>query len=141
MGRKKKELSQLDIDASNAIKAGMSYGKYMAMKPKTDAPAPKKKSRVEYRHTCPICGNDFVTYNRKLKKYCSDECRCRAWEIQRRKSNKYPKPRVCATCGKEFMATNWRNQYCSEPCADEAHRQKMRAYIANRRAEEAKSNG
>lgn len=137
MRKKKKELDQLTIDSTNAIKAGLSYGKYMAIKPKTDVPVPKIKSGVEYQHTCEFCGKDFVTYTRQARKFCSDHCREQSYyEIKR----VYPRPQICSICGKEFMAQTFRNKYCSEFCSKVAHGQRVKEYMA-RKAKEAKCNG
>lgn len=133
MGRSKKAMDQLSIDASNALKAGMSYGKYMATKKQTSATVPVQSG---YKHTCPICGNEFVTNTKNARKYCSDECKQNA--VYKRK-RQYPKPRVCDICGKEFMATHWRSRYCSEFCLKVGQSERVKECLA--RKKEAKSNG
>lgn len=128
-------MDQLSIDASNAIKAGMSYGKYMAMKPRTDSP--KKPTRLGRSIACEFCGEQFVNYRNNDRKYCSDDCRNRAC-VKRKKE--YPKPRTCCICGKEFMATTWRSAYCSEFCVRVGRNERVKECLA-RKKEEAKNNG
>ena len=67
----KKKMDKLSRDATDAIKAGMSYGKYMAMK-KPTIEEPVKKG---IRHICQHCGKEFYVPHRKTMKYCSDQCR------------------------------------------------------------------
>ena len=84
---KKKELDQLDIDSSNAIKAGMSYGKYMAMKKPTKITPPEV---VGYRHICQHCGKEFIAKYKGVRKYCSEQCRKAFFKLKKRmeKENK-----------------------------------------------------
>ena len=133
MGRKKKEMDQLSIDASNAIKAGMSYGQYMAMKPKKIEPEIKKKVVAGYIKTCPICGKEFSTHLR-VKKYCSDECKERSYY-----KIKIPENKPCEVCGNEFAVRSSRSRYCCRRCADKAQRQRSKEYQARKR--EAAKNG
>ena len=132
---KKKTMDQLSIDASNALKAGMSYGKYMATKKQTSATVPVQSG---YKHTCPVCGNEFVTYIKNARKYCSDDCKHKA-DYKRKRKRQYPMPRVCDICGKEFMATHWHSRYCSEFCVKVGQSERVKECLA--RKKEAKSNG
>ena len=118
MGRHKKVvMDQLSIDSSNAIKAGMSYGKYMATKkPVTITPQP-----VGYKHTCQCCGKEFVTRYTRVRKYCSDQCR---EQYYRDLEKVGPYLKVCAICGKEFEAEHPRTKYCSSLCASMAKHQR-----------------
>ena len=81
-------MDQLARDAIAAQKAGMSYGKYMAMK---HQPAPavlqkkktgkKKTDAVSERPRCKLCG-ELIPEDSKNRKYCSYECAERAREQQ-----------------------------------------------------------
>lgn len=126
MGRKKK-LDQLTIDSTNAIKAGMSYGYYMALKKHTTAQS-ERKSNPDfdgYKHTCEQCGKEFVIFHKKKRKYCSDQCRKQHYldtkKIQIRK-------KICPICGKEFMPETYRNKYCSEFCSRAGQVDRVREY-------------
>ena len=68
---KAKELDQLSKDAIAAEKAGMSYGKYMAMKEPVVF-KPKNDPAVRYG-VCRCCGERFVMGKRE-KAYCNYEC-------------------------------------------------------------------
>lgn len=139
MSRKKADMDQLTIDSTNAIKEGMSYGKYMATKKPTIPTITTTQSHdfSGYKHTCQFCRKEFVVYDRKVRKFCSDRCRERSYSFRK---ISYPKPKICPICGKEFMAETYRNKYCGEFCARVAQGQKVRQYMA-RKAEEAKCNG
>lgn len=130
---KSKELTQLDIDSSNAIKAGMSYGKYMAIKKSTKT---TPQEVVGYKHICQHCGKEFVSKTRAVRKYCSDQCRERSYYPRKT----YPQTKTCPICGKEFMAETYRNRYCSEFCSKVAHCQNVKEYQA-RKSEEERCNG
>lgn len=67
----KKELDQLTKDSISAQKAGMSYGRYMAMKPQKGY-APKVETEEEWP-VCKVCGKVMVDV-RKGRMYCSPEC-------------------------------------------------------------------
>lgn len=128
----KKQMDQLDIDASNAIKAGMTYGKYMAMKnPTTIVREPEGQ-----KHTCLFCGKVFYVTQKKVRKYCSDQCR----ELSYAHKRKEPALKACPICGKEFVAETYRNKYCGEFCARVAQGQRCKEY-QERKKKEARSNG
>ncbi len=76
-----KKMDKLSQDATNAIKAGMSYGKYMAMK----NPAKITPDVVGYRHICHYCGKEFVTKKKGPRKYCDDKCREDYYYLQKRR--------------------------------------------------------
>lgn len=68
---------------------------------------------------CRFCGTMVPQYpGRKGKKYCSDACRNKWWnvhlsEIKRRSMSEY----ICPACGKPFSAYGKRNRkYCSHEC-------------------------
>lgn len=135
MGRKKK-LDQLDIDSTNAIKVGMSYGKYMALyKPATTTyrGSTTVPEEVGIKHTCQGCGKVFYTQNRKARKFCCSSCRdAFYYKAKRMKEEKYPLEKVCQTCGKTFTADSYRSKYCCEFCSKVGHVKKVKEYQARR---------
>jgi hypothetical protein len=72
----------LTLDAMDAERAGMSYGKYKAMHPNTkdanEARLAAKKREPKppnvYALPCRYCGRIFESPN-KSRRYCSDECK------------------------------------------------------------------
>ena len=71
----------LSLDAIDAEAAGMSYGKYKAMHPKTkDANEARLQKKREpkppklYALPCNYCGRIFESPSRS-RRYCSDECK------------------------------------------------------------------
>lgn len=72
----------LTLDAMDAERAGMTYGKYKAQHPNTkdENEARLKESskrtqpRAHYVFYCRGCGEKFITTNAR-RKYCSDECK------------------------------------------------------------------
>lgn len=118
---KKKELSQLDIDSSNAIKAGMSYGKYMALAKPLIQPL---KEEPASERACPYCGKD-MTYEHAGKKYCSTYCR--QSHYYETKVAKPPVEKVCPICGASFKG-NGRDKYCSKHCAQIACERRTLGY-------------
>lgn len=71
MSKKKKEMDQLTLDCIAARQAGMTYGKYKAMR-YTPTEAPKAK-KDEQEPLCAVCGKVIMDY-RKNKKYCCPRC-------------------------------------------------------------------
>ena len=68
-------MDNLSATALAAKRAGMSYGKYMAMHHKIVEP----KKEPEEMRVCPWCGEKFsMKGKRKDKIYCSDSCCTRA---------------------------------------------------------------
>jgi predicted nucleic acid-binding Zn ribbon protein len=63
-------MDQLTKDSISAQKAGMSYGQYMALKPKK-ACSPKLEIEDDFQY-CAVCGE--AVDGRKGKKYCSPRC-------------------------------------------------------------------
>ena len=73
MGRKKKKpMDKLSQDACAALAHGMSYGKWMAIKPPAVVVHEKPKCVIE--KTCELCGKTFYRKNNIRVKYCSPEC-------------------------------------------------------------------
>lgn len=80
---KKREPDNLAMDAAAALAAGMSYGKYMALRYKpVQKPAPKKEE-PEGDRVCKICGTPFfaIRWNQLC---CCKEC---SYENTRRRAN------------------------------------------------------
>ena len=128
----KKKMDKLSQDVTDAIKAGVSYGKYMAMKePEIEAPAKTGIKRI-----CLHCGKEFFVNHRKRKDYCNDQCRENFYYQKYKKVA--PTVKICPICGKEFMARNMHYKYCGELCKKVAHCERVKACQA-RKAKEAES--
>lgn len=135
MGRHKKvEMDKLSQDSCDALKAGMSYGKYMAMKgsAKVTRPTP---APTGYYHVCQHCGKEFYTDTRQPRKFCSDRCRELSYYVPKIKTAH----RICPICDKEFVTTKGQQKYCGEFCAKVAKSNNLIAYRAIKR--EARANG
>ena len=81
MARQKKP-DKLAQDASAALKAGMSYGKWKALQGYTPI-QPKEHKKSEWDKVCAFCGEDFEA-NRTNQLYCSKACEKKSC-YQRRK--------------------------------------------------------
>lgn len=75
----------LTMDAIDAERAGMTYGKYKAQHPNTkDANEARlaenrkqpRQSRKVYENTCLFCGEQFTTMDAR-QRYCGDVCKKR----------------------------------------------------------------
>lgn len=64
-------MDKLSRDSTAAIKAGMSYGKYMAMKEPVVVTPPERRGTWR---TCPRCGKEFVRYDKMRQIYCDVTC-------------------------------------------------------------------
>lgn len=132
MGRHKKVvMDQLAIDSTNAIKAGMSYGKYMAMKAQFGIKNPQKPDEEESElkaRACLNCGEEFTPRIRKDQKYCCDYCRNTFFE--RKKVRECATQKICPICGKAFTA--FYRKYCGPTCVTIGKRQQ--AMERNRKA-------
>lgn len=128
----KRKPDQLDIDSTAAIKAGMSYGKYMATKIPVEIIQPEPQG---VRRECQLCGAVFYHYGRRERKYCSDRCRKNA-ENKRARQIGEPIRKTCAMCGKEFLAETRRNKYCGPFCLKRAQAQQARACQMRKREKE-----
>lgn len=128
----KEDMDKLSQDSCDAIKAGMSYGKYMAMKgsAKVTRPTP---APTGYYHVCQHCGKEFYVEDRKTRKFCSDRCRQLSYYVPKIKTA----TKVCPTCGKEFVTTKKHQKYCGEFCAKVAKSKNGIAYRARMREERA----
>ena len=77
------KMDNLTMDVLAAARAGMSYGQWKALNPKTKK-EPKKKKPVEVEINtyaiCPVCKKSFRPTG-KHRVMCSEECRnLRDWE-------------------------------------------------------------
>ena len=80
---RKKEPDKLAQEVSQALAAGMSYGKWKALQP-VIPPPPKKQPVGLKTQVCAFCGCEFVNSDNIQRKYCGDVCRGRAYEKNRR---------------------------------------------------------
>lgn len=71
----------------------------------------------EYLKTCPICGKQFSTSN-KRRKTCSRECAVASIRLSRKKVISKP----CIVCGKEFLSVPHKNK---KTCSSECHRKSL----------------
>ena len=84
---------------------------------------------------CVVCGKEFQTY-RQDRRYCSDACRKKATRAKKKEREKaepqpapklrsHPRfgmhPKICAFCGKEFVALSAKGKYCSLECNNKAY--------------------
>ena len=117
----KDEMDKLSKDSCDALKVGMSYGKYMAMKGpvKVTPPEPTESYRI-----CQYCGKEFYVPDNRKKKFCSDRCRELSYYEPKIKTFK----RICPICDKEFVTTKAQQKYCGELCAKVAKSQQLREY-------------
>lgn len=79
MAKKKNEPDKLAQEVSQAIAAGMSYGKWKAMQPIENA---EDKERENWT-TCEYCGKAFKP--KKGKRFCNVECQKLAYSERSRK--------------------------------------------------------
>lgn len=127
--RKNEHLDHLTRDVLDAEAAGMSYGQYKALNPRTYVdpeyapPAPKPDPGMR-ELVCVHCGGTFLTAKQKSnKQYCSDECRV---EASRERNASKVTERVCNWCGKVFGSVSGA-KYCCGECCTQAQREMARA--------------
>ena len=127
--------------SQEAVKAGISYGNYMANhKIAAFTPLPIVLDSAKTKK-CKWCGKEFVS-SRSTKAYCSDDCRKAKSDAIARKRKRPGSPetakdwmreeRVCVICGKVFVPTAKQQISCSAACSRERRKQCNRA---NRQAE------
>lgn len=66
-------MDNLANDAINAVRAGMTYGRWKALHPHTIEEADAAVPNGFYEKTCAVCGKHFVAQSWNAK-YCSDDC-------------------------------------------------------------------
>lgn len=74
MAKKKNEPDKLSRENSQALAAGMSYGKWKAMQPVVPI-EPKPPKEIYFERICEHCGCTFIRHDCKQVKYCGDRCR------------------------------------------------------------------
>lgn len=112
---------QLARDAAAALAAGLTYGKYMAIKenrdPVHDEPLPGEEKLI-----CEKCGQPFFRANKRLVKKCKA---CREGRTLYRK--------VCPFCGKEFTCKNGQRIYCDQTCKEKSDGKRWREKMLKER--------
>lgn len=88
---KKREPDKLSKEVSQAIAAGMSYGKWKAMQVPVEIPQ-KPPKECFTTQVCENCGCEFVQYSRRKRKYCGDRCMEQAYQRSRRAREKNTLP-------------------------------------------------
>lgn len=123
---KKKELDNLTINVLAAEKAGLSYGKYMALKHEKEQPQKMAESPIPPGwKVCPHCGKKFYAEQGK-RRYCSEFCYQQAnYKAHRERimeKRKSVPPVICKVCGNEFIPPkrDSRIKYCSDDCRSKA---------------------
>lgn len=113
--------------AQDAVEAGMSYGKLVALREMTAPLSPLERllagidDGAAKTQTCRWCGTVFLVTNRN-KAYCSDECRKAqndAWGRERkaRGGTLVLEDRPCVVCGVVFMPKVVQQITCSPECS------------------------
>lgn len=137
---KKEKLDNLTIDALAAEKAGLSYGKYMALKHEKEQPPKMVESPSPPGwKVCPHCGKKFYAEHGK-RRYCSEFCQQQAnYRAHRDRifEKKSVPPAICRVCGHEFTPPkrDGRIKYCSDECRSKAWEAKR---LANKKKRGAK---
>lgn len=121
MGRHKKP-DKLSQEASAALAAGMSYGKWKAMQTPVEV---KSKPKLGATHICEYCGEKFIQYDHIRRKYCCEAHR-EAANNKKGRERKAVKVKTCAQCGKQFTPASGHFKYCGEQCAQRAHARLIR---------------
>lgn len=117
-----KEMDSITLTSIASEKAGMSYGKYVALFGVVTKQGEETDTLVAPK-VCQECGRTFFGRARNMK-FCSDECRKKS--DNRKFGKKYrelraerAKNRVCAICGKPIPESRALNaKTCSEECAE-----------------------
>ena len=123
--------------AQDAVEAGISYGKLIALR---QARQPQRVQELpiippDRARTCRWCGATFK-FNGHSRAYCSDRCRKAqqdAWYRERKRAEKNqelpkkPLPeRLCIICGKAFLPKVPQELTCGAECSKERKRQTER---------------
>ena len=131
-------MDQLTRDSIAAQKAGMSYGKWMALHyvPPVEVEIPKQEVKPEAKEEAPqrLCGTcGRPVRGHANRRYCSDACKYEAdkarqneWQKAKYRREKGNQKRVCKHCGKEFTVTNGNKAYCGTACRYEADKARQK---------------
>lgn len=137
---KEKELDQITLDSIAAEKAGLSYGRYIALyKTNHQIPQAHGKRIVNCLH----CGAKIIRYDKRDSKFCSVSCREKHYYSQKHSADaKLANPdnipvKICPICQTEFITSDKRKKYCGRTCTITAN--KIR--IAENKAKKAKNAG
>lgn len=113
----------------------------------------KEKAGGGVTKVCEYCGVEFTRYDKRQRKYCCDDCRNAANDIQYRermqknsgaegKKTAEKKPvvkevtKVCPYCGVRFLPKSGHIKYCSDMCSRRANADRNRlAYYRKKRQE------
>lgn len=124
--KKREEMDSITMTSIAAEKAGISYGKYVALfgvvREREEEVDPLVVPKV-----CQECGRTFYGRARNMK-FCSEECRKKSdnqkfGRIYRQRRADRAKNRVCQICGKPIPESRALNaKTCSEECAEELAR-------------------
>lgn len=154
MGKHKQQDRIVKVE-TEARAEGLSYGYMMARYREqgvTPYPDPeKKKPRTGVTKVCEYCGEEFTRYDKRQRKYCCDDCRNAANDLQYRertqkstgrKQTAEKKPveiavmKVCPYCGVQFKPKSGHMKYCSDMCRRRANADRCRlAYYRKKRLE------
>lgn len=87
-----------------------------------------KSPSKKYKHTCPICGKEYIGSTSKTKS-CKE---CRFDMILDTKRNQIIKKK-CVWCGREFQinGVSARQRFCSKTCNDAYNSKRRRARVRN----------
>lgn len=139
-----KELDSITLTSIASEKAGMSYGKYVALFGVVTKQGEETDTLVAPK-VCQERGRTFFGRARNMK-FCSEECRKKS--DNRKFGKKYrelraerAKNRVCAYCGKEFPTAgrSVNCKYCGLDCANMANKVRSREYTRKKRALKAET--
>lgn len=136
-------MDKLSKDASAAIKAGMTYGQYMATKypvkiipPKQKEPSkPAPQKTVEM--VCECCGKVIRRQDQRRQRFCDSRCKHRYCALHKEQSSAMVK--TCGICGTEFEAANWKAKYCSDRCRRLAQAEGMKRFYERKKGARSKS--
>lgn len=138
-----KKLDSTTLTSIAAEKAGMSYGKYVALYGVVTEEDPEIIAEaLPNVPLCVECGKPIL-HRAGRQKYCSDECmrragRRRCVERYRKRRKEEAGERICEVCGKPIPSErNLQSKTCSEECSEELHRiNKNRRRMEKRGAKE-----
>lgn len=113
--------------AREAAEAGMSYGKYVALKYERNGFKPEKRTDESDEEQagarrCEVCGRILPANARKNTRTCGKVC---SYELQKKKNKEYyqmhrkfvaTECRICEFCGSEFLPARKDQRFCGDRC-------------------------